>query len=94
MLNQKKIQKKEKKYIANKIQEYLGLSVSNIPDPWGEEESYARAFQKPFENASKILGVEPEFIYQHRMYKSGKYLTDICECLQKKKPIKKCAGPI
>ena len=57
-------------------EKYLKMSISDIPDPFGNTESYARHFQNEFEQAIKDMGLNEipiQFIYQHKEYKSGRY---------------------
>jgi lysyl-tRNA synthetase, class I len=61
---------------------YLYQPVSDVPDPWGELSSYAERFEKQFEGEIKQLGLEPEYIYQSKMYRSGAYKESIIHALK------------
>ena len=67
--------------------QYIGLPLSAVPDPMGETDSYARHFQKEFEDSMKELGIEMEYHYQTEEYKSGRYNDLILEAIGKRKDI-------
>ncbi len=60
----------------------LGKSIADVPDPWGTHESYAAHNIARFESSIGPLGIEPEFIRQHAMYRSGKYAQGIRAALE------------
>ncbi len=60
----------------------LGKSIADVPDPWGTHDSYAAHNIARFESSIEPLGIEPEFIRQHTMYRSGKYAEGIRAALQ------------
>lgn len=64
------------------LQGELGKSIADVPDPWGTHESYAAHNIARFEESIAPLGIEPEFIRQHRMYRAGKYAEGIRAALQ------------
>ena len=64
------------------LQGELGKSIADVPDPWGTHESYAAHNIATFEESIAPLGIEPEFIRQHRMYRAGKYAEGIRAALQ------------
>jgi lysyl-tRNA synthetase class 1 len=59
----------------------LGRSIADVPDPWGEHDSYASHHIAAFEHSLEPLGIEPEFIRQHRMYRKGAYAEGIRKAL-------------
>lgn len=59
------------------LAENLGRSIADVPDPWGEYESYASHHIAAFEESLGPTGIEPEFIRQHEMYRNGKYAEGI-----------------
>lgn len=67
--------------------DHVGRPLSKIFDPEGKEDSYARAFEAPFENAMKELGLSLEFIRQSKMYGNGSYVKEIKFALQNRKKI-------
>lgn len=64
------------------LTEALGKSIADVPDPWGTHESYAAHNIARFEDSIGPLGIEPEFIRQHAMYRAGKYAEGIRAALQ------------
>ncbi len=67
------------------ISKYIGVPQSEVPDPFGCCESYARHFEKILENEVAFLGVEDvEYIYQDKMYKSCEYWELIVDIMQKR----------
>jgi len=52
---------------------YIGMPLTSVPDPTGEFPSYAARFEEEFERAMRQLGIELEYRYQTKEYKSGRY---------------------
>ncbi len=67
----------------------LGKSISNIPDPYEEQNSYADHFKKKMENSISKVEVRPKFLYQNEKYRSGEYKEQVKLALQKTETIKK-----
>ena len=67
----------EQEMLASK----LGCSIADVPDPWGEHDSYASHHIAAFEASLRPVGIAPEFIRQHRMYRAGKYADGIRKAL-------------
>ena len=61
---------------------YVGVPLSEIPDPYGESASYARHFAGVFEEQMTRLGIEPEWISQAEMYGSGVYAEGVRTALE------------
>lgn len=61
--------------IPSSFKKYLGMPLSQIPDPKGEYSSYAEHFEKDFEKSLEEvkLGMKIEYLYQAQEYKSGRY---------------------
>ena len=55
----------------------LRKAIVDVPDPYDKHESYARHNQVAVEESVKRVGIEPEFIYQHKMYRKGAYSKEI-----------------
>lgn len=73
--------------IPASFDQYIGMPLTEVPDPTGETESYAKHFQKEFEEAVKALDINMEYHYQTKEYKSGKYNELILEAIEKRKDI-------
>ena len=67
----------------------LRKPISRVADPYGETESYAQYNIKQFENEITQLGIEPEYLYQHKRYGDGLYAQSIRQSLEQKEAIKK-----
>ena len=62
--------------IPESFKEYMGHSLSHIPDPEGCHESYAEHFLAPFEEALHEMGMDIEVVRSHELYEAGVY-TDV-----------------
>ncbi|WP_238655824.1 lysine--tRNA ligase [Paenibacillus piscarius] len=67
--------------------QYIGRPYSQVPCPYGCHASYAEHFEKEFEQALQVFGIEPEFIYQSREYQSGRYSPQILYALHRREEI-------
>ncbi|MCB9715452.1 MAG: lysine--tRNA ligase [Myxococcales bacterium] len=63
------------------LEQNLGRSIADVPDPWCDHDSYASHHIAAFEQSLVPLGIEPEFIRQHRMYRAGTYAEGIRKAL-------------
>ena len=68
-------------------EKYIGMPYSEIPDPFGTETSYEEHFEKPLMKALSEIGIDCEFIFQSKEYKSGRYVKGIVTALEKRKQI-------
>jgi lysyl-tRNA synthetase, class I len=64
------------------LAQQLGRSIADVPDPWGEHDSYASHHIAGFETGLEVLGIRPEFIRQHRRYREGAYAQGIRKALE------------
>ncbi len=67
---------------------YLRQAIARIPDPWGEEASYAQGRIAAFERELKHVGIHPHFIYQEAEYGKGRYAEQIRKALENKDKIR------
>jgi lysyl-tRNA synthetase, class I len=58
------------------FREYMGHSLSRVPDPEGCHASYAEHFLTPFEEALAAMEMDVEVLRSHELYESGVY-TDV-----------------
>jgi len=70
------------------LAENLGRSIADVPDPYGEHESYAAHHVAAFERSIEPLGIDCEFIRQHARYRSGSYANGIQRALRHKDTIR------
>ena len=59
--------------IPEGYKQYIGRSLSHIPDPEGCHESYAEHFLAPFEAALKEMEMDVEVLRSHEVYEDGVY---------------------
>ena len=59
--------------IPPSYEEYIGYSLSHIPDPEGCHVSYAEHFLAPFENALREMEMDIEVLRSHELYEQGVY---------------------
>lgn len=65
----------------------LRRSIADVPDPFGEHDSYASHNIHAFQDSLAPLGIEPEFIRQSQSYRAGNYAAGIRTALQYKDKI-------
>ncbi len=56
---------------------YIGMPVSEIPDPKGQYPSYADRYMHEFEESARELGMAPRYIRQAEAYMRGDYTEGI-----------------
>ncbi len=59
--------------VPESFKEYIGHSLSRVPDPEGCHASYADHFLAPFGEALESMGVDVEILRSHELYESGFY---------------------
>ncbi|MFZ5955821.1 MAG: lysine--tRNA ligase [Nanoarchaeota archaeon] len=75
--------------IPESFSKYIGMPLSEIPDPNNCHKSYAQHFEKEFEEIVAELGLSPRFIYQSQEYSKNRYFNGIKTALQKRQEIAK-----
>jgi len=70
------------------LEENLRRSVADVPDPYGEHDSYASHFIALFEESLEPLGIAPEFIRQSRRYRAGDYAGGIRRALEEQADVR------
>jgi lysyl-tRNA synthetase, class I len=70
------------------LAEHLRWPIVDIPDPWGREESYARANELELEALLPRVGVDPEYIYQAKRYRNSDYAEGIRRALERRGEIR------
>ena len=68
--------------IPGSFEEYLGHSLSRVPDPEGCHASYAEHFLTPFEEALREMEMEIEVLRSHELYEKGVYAEVTREALE------------
>ncbi len=75
--------------IDKSFEKYIGMSVSDVPSPFGGKKSYAEYFEDEFEKSLKKVGIQPKFIRQSLMNKKCAYAKLIKKSLDEKEKIRK-----
>src|SRR3989344_3582015 len=70
--------------VDKKWVDYIGMPISNVPDPFNCHESYALHFEKELEKGIEGLGFDVEYIRQSEVYGSCKYAKEIRRALNNK----------
>jgi lysyl-tRNA synthetase class 1 len=70
------------------LQQYLRKPITLTPDPFGVEESYARRNEREVEELLPLVGIEPEYIYQARAYRSSAYTEGIRTALEHREQLR------
>lgn len=68
--------------IPESYKEFMGQSLSRIPDPEGCHSSYSEHFLAPFEEALEDMGMDIEVLRSHELYESGIYTEVTREALE------------
>jgi lysyl-tRNA synthetase class 1 len=71
------------------LTENLRRPISHVPDPYGEDKSYAAHNIRVFEEELTKVGIDPEFLYQSERYGAGLYAEQIKVALEKRDVIRK-----
>lgn len=66
------------------FEQYLGMPISAVPDPFGEYESYALRYMREFEHGVSSLGIRPRYIRQSIAYPRGDYREHIKTAMEKR----------
>lgn len=66
----------------------LRRSVADVPDPFGDHDSYASHFIAQFEQSLIPLAIAPEFIRQSARYRAGRYAKGIRRALEARHTIR------
>ncbi|MBU3904823.1 MAG: lysine--tRNA ligase [Nanoarchaeota archaeon] len=68
-------------------EKYIGMPLSEIPDPWGCHDNYSEHFSKQFMNDVSFLGIKPEYHSETKNYKELKYKEEIKIALNSRKEL-------
>ncbi|MCL2301403.1 MAG: lysine--tRNA ligase [Firmicutes bacterium] len=73
--------------VRDDFEQYIGMPLAEIPDPFGCCESYCAHFEKEFEQALAAFGIEADFRCQSKEYKSGRYAPHIITAMHMRREI-------
>src|SRR5215212_1777207 len=68
--------------IPASFKQYIGHSLSRIPDPEGCHENYAEHFLAPFEESLRQMEVDVEVLRSHELYEGGLYAEVTREAIE------------
>jgi lysyl-tRNA synthetase class 1 len=74
-------------FLPTSYKEYVGMPLSEIPDPFGCCSSYAEHYLKPFSESLSQLDIHLEVYHADQMYKSGQYTGAIKVALEQRDAI-------
>ncbi|MGZ4952724.1 MAG: lysine--tRNA ligase, partial [Halobacteriota archaeon] len=74
-------------FLPPRFKKYVGMPLSEIPDPFGCCVSYAEHYLTPFLESLSELDIVPEVYRADLMYKTGKYTTAITTALEQRDKI-------
>lgn len=66
---------------------HIGEPLAEIPDPWGEDDSYGSHYLRAVEEAAGKLGIHCRWIRQGRAYRAGTYQEGIRTALRARRAI-------
>ena len=78
--------------VPESYKEYIGHSLSHIPDPEGCHESYAEHFLTPFEKSLREMEMDVEVLRSHKLYESGVYTEVTREALEHTQDLRRILG--
>jgi lysyl-tRNA synthetase, class I len=68
--------------VPESFEEFMGYSLSRVPDPEGCHVSYAEHFLAPFEEALREMEMDIEVLRSHELYENGVYTEVTREALE------------
>jgi lysyl-tRNA synthetase class 1 len=73
--------------VGKEFEQYIGMPVCEVPDPFGCHKSYAKHFSTPFEEELKNLGITPHFIDHSTLWKGCKLTDNIVTAMKRRAEI-------
>ena len=70
--------------IDSDMEKYIGVPYADVKDPYGCCESYAKHFENEFEKSLAKFGIDVDFRFQAKEYRSGRYTKYIIDALKKR----------
>lgn len=80
--------------VPESYKEYIGRSLSHVPDPEGCHASYAEHFLTPFEEALQEMEMDVEVLRSHKLYESGTYTNVTREALEHTEELRNILGEV
>lgn len=76
-------------FLPESYSQYIGMPISDIPCPCGSHGSYAEHFLEPFLSSLDELDVHPIVIHDSKMYREGKFTSEIKTAIEKREKIRR-----
>ncbi|RLG14504.1 MAG: lysine--tRNA ligase [Candidatus Nanohalarchaeota archaeon] len=80
--------RKVPKRIDKSYEQYIGMPVSMVPDPWNCHESYADHFKEKLMEELNILNIHPKYLSATELYKKCTFAKNINTALKNTEKIK------
>jgi lysyl-tRNA synthetase class 1 len=80
--------------VPESFEEYLGRSLSLVPDPEGCHDSYAEHFLAPFERTLSEMEMDIEVLRSHELYEQGVYTEVTREALERAGDLGRLLGEV
>ena len=80
--------RKVPKNVPKQWEQYIGMPLCWVPDPWKCHNSYAEHFTEPFKKELSDLDIKPTYISESEKYLSCIYRDEIKKALKNKNKIK------
>jgi len=74
--------------VPDEFEKYIGKPLTEVPDPEGCHDSYARHFEAQLEKELEDMHMNIEFIRQTEKFKNGEYAERIKKGLEKREKVK------
>ncbi|MCK4884372.1 MAG: lysine--tRNA ligase, partial [Candidatus Diapherotrites archaeon] len=79
--------RKVPKGVDEKWEQYIGMPVTKVPDPWGCHDSYAAHFKEMMESELENIGVRPNYISATELYEKCTFAENLKTAFEKTKKI-------
>lgn len=67
---------------------YIGMPVSEVPDPWGTDESYSKHFANMLIEENKKCGVHADYVWMSEQYANCAFAENMKTALEKRDEIR------
>ena len=74
--------------VPDEFEKYIGLPLSEVPDPEGCHDSYAEHFESQLEEELEDMHMDIEFIRQSEMFQKGEYAELIKKAMNQREGIR------
>jgi len=80
--------RKVPKGVNPKWEQYIGMPVSKVPDPWGCHDSYAAHFKEKMESELEKISVRPKYLSATKLYEKCTFAENLKTGFEKTKEIR------